>query len=233
MRTKFQTKTREEQKKLSTAELEAYIEAVKAETALLEAETAALLKQADEDRLKTAELKGEIKVWKIRAEELKREAEWYDITDEEMAWLMDGNYEKYWGNAIFRPDQWALKAKYAEVMGTKVDDSKYDGAHEMKSPCAWVDRKGTYHPTEIAHHDQWAWNYLVETYGKLEAGKRIASAGTAFEYLQLAGWVRIMSWKDMDTKFFLPEKMTHAQKKTVDKYCELYKLALPFKDPLF
>ncbi len=103
----------------------------------------------------------------------------------------------------------------------------------MKIPSAWIDRSGIYYPVGIAEHDSWAWSHLIEKYGKLEAGRKISDARTASEYLEKAGWVRVMKWPGLEVKFIFSDKLTHAQKQTLDKYCQIYKEPLPFEDPLF
>lgn len=237
MTTTFKKIPTEELSKLSPEALKAYIAAMQAECDRIEDETTALRLQAKMDRDRTLEIKDEIKAWKEINEDIKKKKGMTEITDEEMEWLMDGNYEKYWGpgKCYFKPDQWEMKKKYAEVMGSKMDDSRFAGSMEMKSPNAWIDRKGVYHPVGEARHDEWAWTHILERYGKVEGGKRIASmpGGSAGEYLEKGGWVRLQSWKDEASQFFLPEKLTQAQKQTIDKYCKLYRRPLPFEDPLF
>jgi len=104
----------------------------------------------------------------------------------------------------------------------------------METPSAWVNHRGIYYPVAVAEHDHWAWEYLGEKYGKLDAGIKIAGVGGyAHLYLEKAGWARIMAWPGLDTKFILPKKLSHAQKQTIDRYCSIYGYPLPFKDPLF
>ena len=236
----FKTLSTAELKKLSEQELKDYTAQLKEECSRIESETLVLTKKAEEDRLKTAELKGELKVWKERNLQLMRQRGWQDLTDDEMKWLMDGAYHKYWEDGKYflrQPSQEEIKRKYAEVMKKDMDQdflSKFDVDPDMKKPSGWVDRRGTYFPVGFAEHDQWAWKYLTERYGPIEGAKKlITPRRDAHEYLEAMGWVRIMKWDGLDANFILPKKMSHAQKQTVDRYCQLYGWPLPFEDPLF
>lgn len=231
--TKFQTLSREELRKLSTAELESYVSRLKADCKRIEAETLALRKQAEEDRQKTAEMMGELKVWQeLNRKELKRLG-WEDLTEEELAWIMrDDNYKKEW--PMFHPSgARAIKERYAEKMKIPVDDTmdkKFAADPKMEVSSGWVDRSGNYYGVGIAEHDQWAWDYLTKQYGAQEAGIKIAAKGAAHEVLEASGWVRVMKWPGVDVKFVLPRSLSYDQKQTIDRYCSIYKIKLPYEE---
>jgi len=233
--TKFQTLSTDELHQLSTEELEAYVSRMRAETKRLKKETAAFRKQAKEDRLRTLEMKAELKVWKeLNQRELKRLG-WEDLTEEELDWLMkDDNFHKEW--PMFKPSgARAIKERYALRMQKPVDDvldKKFAPDPRMEVSSGWVDRSGNYFGVGVAEHDKFAWEYLTKTYGAVETGVKVGN-GAAYEVLERAGWVRVMKWPGLEVKFVLPRVLSHAQKQSLDKYCTIYNVKLPFEDDLF
>lgn len=205
----------------------------------IEAEIVLINKKSVELELQTAEKRGEIKVWKEKNEELKRQRGWSDITDEEMKWLMDGNYQKYWKDGTFfkvQPTQREIKEKYIEVTGKKDELflKKWENSPELEIKNGWIDRSGKYYGVGLAEHNNWAIEYLNEKFGAWEAAIKITNNGeSAHTYLEKAGWVRVMAWPRMFVKYIIPTKLTHAQKQTLYTYCKLHKETLPFNDPLF
>lgn len=107
-------------------------------------------------------------------------------------------------------------------------------------PCGWVNQAGDYYPVDCANHDEFARKYLIEKYGKKQAYElRIVDKSVQFErklpfyeVLEHAGWVKILSWPEVQTEFVF-KKLTHAQKQTLFKYCTIWDEKLPFDDPLF
>jgi hypothetical protein len=173
----------------------------------------------------------------------KKRLGWESLTDEETKWLMDGAWDEHFVGQYFHPPREAhhIKKKYAEVMGIGFHN-KFEKNPEMENPSAWIDRGGRYHPVGFAEHDAWAREYLINKHGHDKAQSLRTKDNTVnfkrklpfFEVLEKYGWVRIMKWEQLPVEFVLnEEKLTHAQKQTLDKYCEIYQLPLPFKDPLF
>jgi len=181
--------------------------------------------------------------------ELKRQNEaqkkrlgWEELTDTEITWLI-GAWEEHFTGTYFNPprDGWSIKKKYAEVMGVSLHN-RFEKNPEMSNPSGWINRAGEYFPVGFAEHDTWARTYLIEKHGEEKAQSLRRKDNTTtferklpfYEVLEKAGWVRVMKWETLPVEFILNEKkLTHAQKQTLDKYCKLYHLPLPFKDPLF
>lgn len=129
----------------------------------------------------------------------------------------------------------SLKDWHAEKVGVNVKDNT-DQDPWVNDPNGWINRSGKYFPTGgFAKHEEWAWSYLNETKGPIETAEIVSKTLSkyAHEALENFGWVRIMAWPNIKTKFIMPKKLTHAQKKTISDYCEFYELELPFNDPLF
>ena len=130
-----------------------------------------------------------------------------------------------------------IKKKYAETMGIEQEKKKEKVSPWINAPNGWIDRNGEYLPmTAMAEHDEWAWKYLIRKLGYAKAHEKVRSLGKnayAHEYLESAGWVRVMGWEGINKEFIKLKKLTHKQKQTIYKYCEFYKIALPFTDPLF
>ncbi len=107
----------------------------------------------------------------------------------------------------------------------------------MNTPNAWINPAGKYFPVEgFAQHSAWAYKYLVDKYGSVETKRKLRETGhkiETHEYLENAGWVRLMKWPNIEVKFILPKILTHAQKQTIDQYCTIYGWPLPFTDELF
>ena len=115
---------------------------------------------------------------------------------------------------------------------------------DLKIRSGWIDRRGTYHPVGfervdgwLQNHDAFARKYLIEKYGSEKAysmREHPVRKIPFFELLEKAGWVKIHHWPFSKTEFIFKENnITHAQKQTLDKYCTMHHLPLPFKDPLF
>lgn len=131
----------------------------------------------------------------------------------------------------------SVREKYAKAKNKQVTvDARFNDNPEMQIPNAWINPAGKYFPVEgFAQHNSWANEYLIKKIGEKGLKEKLNQRGKieAFEYLENAGWIRLMKWPKMDVEFILPEKLTHAQKRTLDKYCTIYGWPLPFKDPLF
>jgi len=226
--------------KMSDVELKQYIKNTKSDIKQINAKTIQLKKQIEKDRIRNAELKGEIKVLKEKnAKELKRLG-WEDLTDDELTWLQNEGYEKYWKTQYFikKPSARTIKAKYAEVHGLEVDntlDKKFEANPEMEQKSGWIDKAGQYYSVGFAEHEEWAWKYLNKKFGHINADERISKTQfkEAHVYLEESGWVRIMAWPSVKVHFIIPLNLTHAQKQTLYKYCKLHNEPLPFDDSLF
>lgn len=104
----------------------------------------------------------------------------------------------------------------------------------MEVSSAWIDRSGNYYGVDEAEHNKWAWDYLTKQYGIQEARAKVSVNGEeAYIFLEIIGWVRVMKWPGLEVQFILPKSLSHAQKQTIDRYCSIYKVKLPFKDDLF
>lgn len=234
-------KTKDELLAMPTEELKQYLKDAREEVKRLKAETAKFNKQAEEDRLKNAEMRGELKGLEQLNQYHKKRLGWTELTDAELKWLADGGWAEHFSANYFRPDQRQIKAKYAEVMKKDVDDSidkKFKDNPKMENPSGWIDRKGRYHPVGFAEHNEFARKFIVHAYGK-EKAEELRGAGGGFkkEYYEIMEknlqWVRIMAWPGVKTNFSIPKNLSHAQKQTLYKYCEIHNEPLPFEDDLF
>lgn len=221
--------------KMSEDELEDYVSDAKTEIKELEAQIRAFKKQTAESRKKILETEAEIKVWKeLNQRELKKLG-WEDLTEDEFTWLRE-NYYKEW--PYFKPSSArAIKERYAERMKKPVDDTldkKFAPDPKMEVPSGWIDRSGHYFGVGPAEHDKFAWEYLNKTYGQRETGIKVASSGgAAHSVLEKAGWVRVMKWPGLDVQFVLPRLLSHAQKKSLGIYCDIYNVKYPLEEDLF
>jgi ElaB/YqjD/DUF883 family membrane-anchored ribosome-binding protein len=211
-----------------------YLDSLQTELKRLKAETRRLRRKAAADRKKTEEIKAQIeKVQAENQEHLKRLG-WTNLTEEELLWLKD-NYNKEW--PYFKPaDETTIKKRYAERhKQTYVEpepDPKYKGFEEYKSLNAWVNPYGKFYPVNgFALHDSWAWDWLENEFGKLESAQLVSSNhGSATETLENMGWVRVMTWNNVDTKFSFAygRKLSRDQKDTLQLFCSLHNLPVPF-----
>ena len=234
---KFKPISKNETANMSTSELEKYVTSIDVECKRLIEETAMWNKIAKEEEKKAEIIRNDIIKLKSSNDIILKERGWGELTNDELNWLMvDNNYKKHW--QYFIPDQRGIKEKYAEIHNIKVDDTldkKFKEAPEMELRNAWIDRSGNYTGLDNANHNRWASSWMDQKYGIEGSATKLAESvhNYPFEFLQGLGWVRIMSWSGTKSDFILPKKMTFAQMKTIDKFCEIHELELPFDDHRF
>jgi hypothetical protein len=224
---------------MSVAELKEYLKNAKAEIKKIKAETAEFNRQALEHRNATHYINGQLDILRKENEFHIKRLGWEELTEEEVNWCMT-NYFTEW--KIFKPTVFQIKTRFAEISG-KGDQEflhRFDNNPEMKNPSGWLNRLGQYHGVGFGEHNSWARTLLEEKYGEKAEEKK--GNRTWYETLEAFGWVRIMKWGALPVRFLMSEelpnerqekKLTHAQKRAIYTYCQLYKVALPFNDPLF
>ena len=218
---------------MTIEDLKDYIKDLKLQTSRLEMENAQRTERTERD-IATLE---NIDSLKIEKQHLLDDMGWGKLTDDELEWLMAGNLEKYWHGEYFSttPSQRQVKLKYAEVTGSEFTlGTSVEG---MTNPSGWIDRSGNYYPVDFAEHQKFAREYLLDKYGKEKADEYRKIDTGQLEYYEVLEfkfhWVRVMAWPKTKTKFVMPNKLTHAMKQTLDKYCDMHGDQLPFEDPLF